>query len=63
MSNSKETEVQITDIMGKNLYKKSLGRTTKQDVHEIDFNLLPKGIHIVTVKNDIETKATKLVIQ
>jgi Secretion system C-terminal sorting domain/Pregnancy-associated plasma protein-A len=63
LSESKETEIKVTDIMGKSLYKKSLGRTTKQDVHEIDFSILPKGIHILTVSNDLEKKTTKIVIQ
>jgi hypothetical protein len=63
MSNSGETELQITDIMGKSLYKKSLGRTTKQDVHDIDFNLFPKGIHIMTVRNELEKRSTKIIIQ
>ena len=62
-SDSKETELQITNIIGKNLYQKRLGRTSKQDVHEIDFNALPKGIHILTVSNELDKKTTKIVIQ
>jgi Secretion system C-terminal sorting domain/Pregnancy-associated plasma protein-A len=63
LSDSKETALQITDVMGKSLYLKSLGRTTRQDVHEIDFNALPKGIHILTVSNELDKKTSKIVIQ
>jgi hypothetical protein len=63
LSDSKETEVQITDIMGKSLYKKSLGRTTKQDVQEIDIKTLPKGMYILTIFNESDKKTTKIVVQ
>jgi Secretion system C-terminal sorting domain/Pregnancy-associated plasma protein-A len=63
LSDSKETQVQITNIMGKSLFKKNLGRTTKQDAQDIDINLLPKGIHLLTVSNELDKKTTKIVIQ
>jgi hypothetical protein len=63
LSDSKETELQITDITGKSLYRKILGKTFKRDVYDIDFSALPKGIHLLTVSNELDKKTTKVVIQ
>jgi Secretion system C-terminal sorting domain/Pregnancy-associated plasma protein-A len=63
LSDAREMSVQITDIMGKSLYQRSLGKTIKSNIHEIDLSTLPKGVHILTVSNELDKQTTKIVIQ
>jgi hypothetical protein len=63
LSDSQETNVEITDITGRSVYKKELGKTVKNTIHEIDFSVLPKGMHVLTVTNELEKKTTKFVVQ
>jgi Secretion system C-terminal sorting domain/Pregnancy-associated plasma protein-A len=63
LSESQETLVQVTDVVGRVLYTRNLGRTIKNDIKEIDIKNLPKGVHILTVSNAIDKNVTKIVIQ
>ncbi|MFZ4796052.1 MAG: T9SS type A sorting domain-containing protein [Bacteroidia bacterium] len=57
-TNSKNTEVVITDITGKILLNKHL----TSNVNTIDVSELPKGLHFITIKNEEVFYSKKLLI-
>ena len=57
-SNTKNTEIRITDLTGKTL----LVKTLNSNINAIDISELPKGMHFITINNDEVFYSQKLLI-
>ena len=57
-SNTKNTEIRITDLTGKTL----LVKTLNSNINAIDISELPKGMHFITINNEEVFYSQKLLI-